>query len=125
MITVQRAADIPASAKYAQRLGNGTYQVWESGDTVPATPAPTLADIKAARIEADREECRRRLVEQYGDALEQISRQVGWYGIVAQENHATGVQAAVDASNAARDAIIAATTVAQVEAVIVAWPVLP
>lgn len=95
-------------------------------------PQPTLAEIdaaelpaaKAARIEADRQECRRRLTEHYGDALEQVSRASGLYGETARANHAAGVEACIDASNTARDAINAATTVAAVEAVTVSWPVL-
>lgn len=84
-----------------------------------------LADIKEARIEADREECRRRLVEHYGDALEQASRFAGGYGETGTANILAGTVAARAASNVARDAINAATTAAQVEAVTVAWPVLP
>lgn len=89
-----------------------------------ATPAEILAATKAARIEADRQECRRRLTEHYGDALEQVSRASGVYGVVAKANHAAGVDATIDATNVARDQINAATTIAQVEAVVVAWPVL-
>ena len=97
-----------------------------------ALPQPTPAEIaaaelpaaKAQRIEADRQECRRRLTEFYGDALEQVSRASGLYGATAQANHAAGVEAAIDASNAARDTINAAGSVAAVEAVTVSWPVL-
>lgn len=97
-----------------------------------ALPQPTPAEIAAAmlpatkafRIEADRLECRRRLTEHYGDALEQVSRASGVYGVVAKANHAAGVDATIDATNVARDQINAATTIAQVEAVTVNWPAL-
>jgi hypothetical protein len=95
-------------------------------------PQPTPAELaaaelpaaKAVRIEADRQECRRRLTEHYGDALEQVSRASGLYGETARANHAACVEAAIDASNTARDAINAAVSVAAVEAVTVSWPVL-
>ena len=86
--------------------------------------AAVLPAAKAQRIEQDRQECRRRLIEHYGDALEQVSRASGVYGETARDNHANGVEACIDASNTARDAINAATTVAAVEAVAVSWPVL-
>jgi hypothetical protein len=95
-------------------------------------PQPTPAEIEAARlpatkaqrIEQDRQECRRRLTEHYGDALEQTSRFAGGYGEFAKANILTGTVAARIASNVARDQINAATTVAEVEAVTVSWPVL-
>ena len=87
--------------------------------------AATLPATKAARIEQDRQECRRRLTEHYGDALEQASRFAGGYGAQGQANILEGTMEARRASNVARDQINAATTLAQVEAVTVAWPVLP
>jgi hypothetical protein len=94
--------------------------------TVAEIEAASLAAAKAARIAKDRQECRRRLVDHYGDALEQVSRAAGIYGAVARDNYEAGVQATIDASNAARDQINlqSTDTVAKVEAVIVAWPVL-
>jgi hypothetical protein len=64
------------------------------------------------------------LVEHYGDALEQSTRFAGGYGEAAQANIMAGVPATILASNEARDAILAAQTLAQLEAVAVAWPVL-
>ena len=96
----------------------------ESQPTQAEIEAAYPSALKAIRIEADRIECRRRLTEHYGDALEQVSRASGLYGTVAQANHAAGVQACIDASNVARDQINAAITVAQIEAVTVMWPVL-
>lgn len=111
--------------------GAGPYiAAWRRPEPQP-TPAEitaaTLPATKALRIEADRQECRRRLVDHYGDALEQGSRIGGFgYNAQAQANHATGVTATVAASNVARDQINlpATDTVAKVEAVLVAWPVL-
>ena len=109
-------------------IGAGPYIArWSRPEPQP-TPAQIAATVlpstKAARIEADRQECRRRLTEHYGDALEQVSRASGVYGVVAKANHAAGVDATIDASNVARDQINAAATIAAVEAVIVNWPVL-
>lgn len=111
------------------------YDLWADGSIAywrHPSPQPTPAEItaatlpaaKAQRIEADRQECRRRLVEHYGDALEQVSRATGVYGATAQANLAAGVEASIDASNTARETINAAATVAAVEAVTVSWPVL-
>lgn len=90
---------------------------------------PSLDTLKAERIEADREECRRRLVEHYGDALEQGSRFAGGYGEIGAANILAGTIAARAASNVARDAILAIqdgpNAIQQLEAVTVAWPVLP
>lgn len=101
--------------------------LWLSQATPPTQAEIDAAELPAAkseRIESDRTECHRRLTEFYGDALEQVSRASGLYGATAQANHAAGVSAAIDASNVARDQINAATTVAEVEAVTVAWPTL-
>ena len=108
-------------------LADGSIAYWRHPSPQP-TPAEITAAMlpaaKAQRIEQDRQECRRRLVEHYGDALEQVSRATGLYGATAQANHATGVEAAIDASNVARDQVNAAATIAAVEAVTVSWPVL-
>lgn len=100
--------------------------VWDEAlqNVRPRNAAEILTATKALRIEQDRQECRRRLVEHYGDALEQTSRRDGDYGATAQANIRAGVPATIDASNVARDAINAAATIEAVEAVIVAWPVL-
>ena len=110
--------------------GNGPFIERWNAQKLGTQPTPAeiaaaeLPAAKALRIEADRQECRRRLTEQYGDALEQVSRASGLYGSTAQANHADGVTACVAASNTARDQINAAQSVAAVEAVSVAWPVL-
>lgn len=106
--------------------GLTSAMVWDASlnNIRPRNATETLAATKLARIESDRQECRRRLIEHYGDALEQVSRASGLYGETALANHAAGVEACIDASNTARDEINAATTVAAVEAVTVSWPVL-
>lgn len=105
---------------------DGVYELqFADGTARAATTNELFIATKAMRIESDRQECRRRLIEHYGDALEQVSRASGLYGATAQANHAAGVEACIDASNTARDAINAAQSVAAVEAVTVAWPVLP
>lgn len=104
--------------------GDGSYRLDFDDGPRAATADEILAATKAHRIEADRKECRRRLTEHFGDALEQVSRASGLYGATAQSNHAAGVEACIAASNVARDLINAATTLQEVEAVIVAWPVL-
>ena len=111
-----------------ENSGAGPYiAAWRRAEPQPTAAQITAAMLpatKAARIEADRAECRRRLTEHYGDALEQVSRAAGLYTAAAQTSHALGVQASIDASNVARDTINAAATIAAVEAVPVAWPVL-
>jgi hypothetical protein len=123
-LTLAQAQAVP-NALLRQLQSNGTWTVYELGDTLPQpTVAQLLAVAKAARIQADREACAARLTEHYGSAEEQVSRSLGVYGVQAKDNMLAGIQATIDASNAARDLINAATTVAQVEAVTVAWPVL-
>jgi hypothetical protein len=89
-----------------------------------AIDSAELPAAKADRIETDRQECKRRLFEFYGDGGEQVSRATGIYGETARSNHANGVAATIDASNVARDQINVATTVEEVEAVTVDWPEL-
>jgi hypothetical protein len=106
-------------------LNGSDYELqFANGTTRNATSGEILSATKAQRIEADRQECRRRLTEHYGDALEQVSRSAGLYGETARANHETGVTEAIAASNTARGLINAAATVEAVEAVTVSWPVL-
>lgn len=105
-------------------LGTRYEVLFADGTTRDATAAEVLEASKAARIAAINDKVRERLVKHYGDALEQVSRATGLYGATAQANHAAGVEATIDASNVARDAINAATTIAAVEAVTVQWPTL-
>jgi hypothetical protein len=93
---------------------------------------PTQAEIDAAlvpaykteRITAINAECRARLLARFGDPAEQVSRSIGVYGASEQSALSTGIAATVDASNTASDAVTAAATIAEVEAVTVTWPVI-
>lgn len=112
----------------ARETNPGVYELTFIADQNRlATAAEILAATKTGRIESDRQECRRRLIEHYGDALEQGSRFVGGYGAQAQASIIEGTVAARAASNAARDEINLTTTntAAKVNAVVVNWPVLP
>lgn len=95
-------------------------------------PQPTVAEIaaaflpatKAQRIAQINAECRTRLIARFGDAAEQVSRSIGVYGLAEKSALETGIAATIDASNTASDAVLAAATVAAVEAVTVTWPVI-
>ena len=100
--------------------------VWDAGlgNVRAKTTAEKLDDAKAARIAAINAECRARLVARFGDALEQNSRAVGAYGPAEQAALKPGIEAMIDASNAASNAVLAAADIAAVEAVTVAWPAI-
>ena len=95
-------------------------------------PQPTPAEIaaamlpatKAQRIEADRQECQRRIY-QYWPLQEQITALAGNYEPGGLGSLTAWQAANIAASNVARDTINlpATDTVAKVEAVPVAWPV--
>lgn len=95
-------------------------------------PQPTQAEIEAAalpvskaeRITAINTECRARLLARFGDPAEQVSRAIGVYGLAEKAALETGIAATIDASNTASDAVTAATTVEDVEAVTVTWPAI-
>ena len=85
-----------------------------------------LPAAKAQRIEADRQECQRRIYAVW-PAGKQLSLALGdVYGAADRADCAAWAAANVDASNVARDAILAVQpgpdAVAQVNAVPVAWP---
>ena len=88
---------------------------------IAAAELPAAKSIKIAAINA---ECRSRLITRYGSAEEQVSRAVGVYGVSERDAMETGIGATIDASNTASDQVDAASTVAAVEAVTVAWPVI-
>lgn len=105
-------------------VGIGYRLDFADGTSREATASEILAATKAQRIEQINAEVRRRLIEHYGDALEQVSRSSGVYGETAQANHLAGVQATIAASNVAQAAVNAATSIEAVEAVSVSWPTL-
>lgn len=101
--------------------------VWLSGTTQPTQQEIEAAELPAAmleRINAINDECRARLIARYGSAEEQVSRAIGVYGADEQAAMWTGIAATIDASNVARNEILAAVDIAAVEAVTVSWPVI-
>ena len=92
-------------------------------------PQPTPAEIaaaelpatKAASIAANRAECSRRIFERYPTGR-QLSALAGLYDSANVATMVDWIAANIAAENTAADAIEAATTVQQVEAVTVAWP---
>ena len=88
-------------------------------------PPPGWSSLELAkieRIEANRAECSGRIFERY-PAGRQLSASFGLYDSANVATMVDWIAANVAAENTAADAIEAATTVAAVEAVTVAWPV--
>ncbi len=100
--------------------------VW--GDDVQTLRQPNSAELlvisKMARIDAINAECRARLIARYGPPEKQVSIGIGVYGEQKMTQMKLGIEDMVDASNTASNAIIAATTLAEVEAVTVTWPTI-
>ena len=94
------------------------------------SPQPTPAQLAAAElpaakqfaIAANRAECSRRIYARY-PAGRQLSALAGLYDSANVATMTDWIAANISAENTAADAIEAATTVAAVEAVTVAWPV--
>ena len=95
---------------------------FRDGTSRNATTAEILAATKAARIAANRAECSNRIYVRY-PAGRQLSASFGLYDSANVATMVDWIAANVAAENTAADAIEAATTVAAVEAVTVAWPV--
>ena len=109
--------------------GVSDYATWyeillRDGRRRPATREEILSATKAQRIAETNAECRARLLTRFGDPAEQVSRAIGVYGLPEKSALETGIAATIDASNRASDSVTAATTIAEVEAVAVAWPVI-
>lgn len=85
---------------------------------------PPLVQIQTQRIAAINAECRARLIARFGPPEEQVSRAIGVYGQVERDALATGVAATIDAANVGQNAVLAATTIQQAEAVTVTWPAI-
>lgn len=114
------------------------YEIADSGGGMElvswnsSTQRPSIAEIAAAslpaaksvRIAAINAECRARLIARFGEAYEQVSRSLGVYGVAEKTAMVDGVSATIDASNTASNAVLAATTIIDVEAVTVTWPVI-
>ena len=94
----------------------------------PAAPWPvTVGSAREAKIRQINAECERRIVERFGPWWQQINTVSGLNGsaaLAAMTDQTSGINAYRAASNAAQNAILAATTIAQVEAVTVTWPVI-
>jgi hypothetical protein len=115
--------DLPAIV--GARAANGGYLLDISdGSSRQATVAEILAAAKAVKLDAINAECRARLITRYGSAEEQVSRSMGVYGQAEQTSMLGGIGATIDATNVARNSVIAAADIAAVEAVTVAWPVI-
>lgn len=87
-------------------------------------PTTALGGLQYDKIKEINNECRMRIFARFGTAEEQVSRSRGYYGAAEQTAMDTSIPAMLDAANAAQDAILAATTYAQVEAVTVTWPAI-
>jgi len=92
-------------------------------------PQPTPAELTAAEvpvakqwaISANRAECSRRIFARY-PAGRQLSALAGMYDSANVQAMQDWISSMIAAENTAADAIEAATTVQEVEAVTVAWP---
>lgn len=123
---------------YPSAVNGAGFRVEDSGngpvlahwDAVKLGPQPTSEELaaaelptaKAATIAANRAECTRRIYARY-PAGRQLSALAGLYDSANVATMTDWIAANISAENAAADAIEAATTVAAVEAVTVAWPV--
>lgn len=106
---------------------DGERLTWLSAQVQPTSAQIAAAELpasKATRIAAINAECRARLLTRFGDPAEQVSRSIGVYGATQKAALETGISATIDASNTASDLVTAATTVQEVEAVTVTWPVI-
>ncbi len=106
-------------------VSDGVITVWnrpESQPTPAELAAAELPAAKAATIAANRAECSRRIYARY-PAGRQLSALAGLYDSANVATMTDWIAANISAENTAADAIEAATTVQQVGAVSVIWPV--
>ena len=110
-----------------ERESNGSEKIaiWDASlgpmPTQAEIDAAALPAVKAYRIPFNRAECERRIYARYPIGR-QLSSLAGRYDAVNVAVMDEWIVANIQAENAAADAIEAATTVAAVEAVTVAWP---
>lgn len=100
---------------------------WNASSKPPSMDeidAARLPAAKSMRITAINTECRARLTTRFGEEYEQVSRSLGIYGVAEKTAMVDGVSATIDASNTASNAVLAATTILDVEAVTVTWPAI-
>ena len=112
-----------AALGYGQRHGAVIVAADGKSASLPAVDRP-LIDVKTSAIQAVNSECTRRLIERFGPPEKQASVSGGLYGAAEKTAWTVGVKSTVDASNDAQNAILAATTVAQVGSVATTWPVI-
>jgi hypothetical protein len=93
-----------------------------NGAARTVTDAEILAGAKLLKIAEINTECRARILARW-PLEKQISANLGVYGSTELEACQAWVASHIDASNTASDAVDAAQSVANVEAVTVAWPV--
>lgn len=98
-------------------------------DPNPGRPTTALGGAQYDKIRAINDECKLRIfavwpIEKQNTAIIGKLGSVPGYGDAGFAEMETWVDSHVDASNIAQDAILAATTIAQVEAVTVTWPVI-
>jgi hypothetical protein len=116
-------AELPGVSS-VRKIGGDYELVFSDSSVRSPTTDELLPAVKSAKITAINTECRSRLIARYGEATEQVSRSLGIYGATEKTAMETGIAATIDASNVASNAVLAATTVAAVEAVTVTWPAI-
>lgn len=108
--------------------GAGAYiSQWLSASQQPTQQDIDAAQLPAAkwlRIEAINTECTARIYSRW-PADKQNSAALGVYGVVKLADCKAWIEDHVDASNTASNAVLAATTIEDVESVTVTWPVAP
>jgi len=118
---------MPAGALRGAIQTDGAVLWYMPGDTLPPDPVPVLADVKTQRIAQINAECTQRITAVW-PLEKQATAMMGKLGLVpgyddtGYAQMASWVDSHIAASNSASDAVNAATSIAQVEAVTVVWP---
>ena len=115
--------EVRATLGYGQTHGAPVLAGDGKSVTLAAVNRP-LVDVKTEAIQAINATCTARLIERFGPPEKQASVSSGLYGAAEKTAWTVGVKSTVDASNDAQNAILAATTVAQVGSVAATWPVI-
>ncbi len=122
---MNNTAPILAHFEFPAWYDGTSYHLDKGAGYIPASAAEIIVAAKAAAIAANRAECSSRIYARY-PAGRQSSVALGIYSGAEAEAQAQimkdWISDMVAAENTAADAIEAATTVAAVEAVTVAWP---
>lgn len=124
MTTLQYLTEQIAQCVGVSDHGDGAYAVSLADLTTrPATAAEVLLATAAERIAVVRTDARQRIEAKYPE-WRQRSAALGVYPAEYVAQMQADIAAVIAASNAAEDAVAAATTVEQVEAVTATWPVI-